>query len=74
MFVGLVSAYIGSYLGEGVRLNNFMPLIVAVISAAAMAVFEYFARVKKVIWLDNFSMAGSMLVGMAAAVLLGGVM
>ena len=51
-----------------------MPLIVAVISAAAMAVFEYFARVKKVIWLDNFSMAGSMLVGMAAAVLLGGVM
>lgn len=74
MFVGLVSAYIGSYLGEGVRLNNFMPLIVAVVSAAAMAVFEYFARVKKVSWLDNFSMAGSMLVGMAAAVLLGGVM
>lgn len=73
MFVGLVSAYIGSYLGEGVRLNNFMPLIVAVVSAAAMAVFEYFAKVKKVTWLDNFSMAGSMLVGMAAAVLLGGI-
>lgn len=73
MFVGLVSAYIGSYLGEGVRLNNFMPLIVALVSAAAMAVFEYFARVRKVSWLDNFSMAGSMLVGMAAAVLLGGI-
>lgn len=74
MFVGLVSAYIGSYLGEGVRLNNFMPLIVALVSAAAMAVFEYFAKTKKITWLDNFSMAGSMLVGMAAAVLLGGVL
>lgn len=38
-----------------------------------MAVFEYFAKVKKVTWLDNFSLAGSMLVGMAAAVLLGGI-
>lgn len=71
MFVGLVSAYIGSYFGEGVRLNNFMPLFVALISAVAMAGFEYFAKVKKLAWLDNFSMAGSMLVGMTAAAALG---
>lgn len=71
MFVGLVSAYIGSYLGEWTSAGAYMPLLVAGVSAAAMAVFEYFARVKKVTWLDNFSMACSMLVGMAAAVAAG---
>ncbi len=71
MFVGLVSAYIGSYLGEWTSMGNYMPLFVAAVAAAAMAVFEYFARRRNMSWLDNFSMAGSMLVGMAAAVLLG---
>lgn len=71
MFVGLVSAYIGSYLGEWTSTGNFMPLVVAVISAAAMGLFEYLARRKGMTWLDNFSMAGSMLVGMAAAVGIG---
>ena len=37
MFVGLVSAYIGSYLGEGVRLNTFLPLLVALVSGRAWA-------------------------------------
>ena len=71
MFIGLVSAYIGSYLGTGTSTGNWMPLLVAVVAAAAMGVFEYFARVKKMAWLDNFSMAGSMLVGMAVAVFAG---
>ncbi|MEG1872689.1 MAG: DUF5058 family protein [Ruthenibacterium sp.] len=72
MFIGLVSAYLGSYLGEGTSAGNWTPLLVAGVSAASMAVFEYFARVKKQTWLDNFSMAGSMLIGMAAAVLTAG--
>ena len=70
MFVGLVSAYIGSYLGEWTSAGNYMPLFVAAVSAAAMGLFEYLARKKGMTWLDNFSMAGSMLVGMAAAVAL----
>ena len=70
MFVGLVSAYIGSYLGEGTSTGNYMPLFVAAVSAAAMGLFEYLARKRGMTWLDNFSMAGSMLVGMAAAVAL----
>ena len=70
MFVGLVSAYIGSYLGEGASTGNYMPLFVAAVSAAAMGLFEYLARKRGMTWLDNFSMAGSMLVGMAAAVAL----
>ena len=47
-----------------------MPLFVAAVSAAAMGLFEYLARKRGMTWLDNFSMAGSMLVGMAAAVAL----
>ncbi|MDY5006973.1 DUF5058 family protein [Candidatus Allofournierella merdipullorum] len=70
MFVGLVSAYIGSYLGEWTSAGNYMPLFVAAVSAPAMGLFEYLARKKGMTWLDNFSMAGSMLVGMAAAVAL----
>ena len=70
MFVGLVSAYIGSYLGEWTSTGNYMPLFVAAVSAAAMGLFEYLARKRGMTWLDNFSMAGSMLVGMAAAVAL----
>ena len=70
MFVGLVSAYIGSYLGEWTSAGNYMPLFVAAVSAAAMGLFEYLARKRGMTWLDNFSMAGSILVGMAAAVAL----
>ena len=73
MFIGLVSAYIGSYVGEGTSAGNWTPLLVALVAGAAMGVFEYFARVKKVTWLDNFSMATSMLIGMAAAVVAGAV-
>lgn len=71
MFIGLVSAYIGSYVGEGTSAGNWTPLLVAVVAGAAMALFEYFARVKQIAWLDNFSMACSMLIGMGAGVLAG---
>ena len=69
MFIGLVAAYVGSYVGTFTSTRNVMPLIVLVTSAAAMAVFTYFSEKKQQIWLDNFSVAGSMLFGMAAAVL-----
>ena len=71
MFVGLVCAYIGSYVGTFTSTGNFMPLIVLAASALAMAVFTYFTEKKKQVWLDNFSMAGSMLISMAAAVVVG---
>lgn len=79
MFVGLCGAYIGAYIGEAVTgkvvegslVRDFMPLIVAVISGAAMAVFEYFIQKKGKAVLENFSLAASMLIAMAAAVLIG---
>ncbi len=76
MFIGLVSAYIGSYIGgfvssEGVLTfrGDLTPIIVAAVSAAVMAVFLYFSEKKHMVWLESFSIAGSMLVGMLAAIL-----
>ena len=78
MFIGLVSAYLGSYLGGFISSNglftcsgDWTPLAVAVVSAGVMALFSYLAEKKHVTWVENFSIAGSMLAGMAAAVLFG---
>ncbi len=77
MFIGLITAYIGSYIGQLVQVGEggltvtgqYLQLVTLVFSALAMAVFTHFAEKKKMAWLDNFSIAGSMLVGMAAAVI-----
>ena len=70
MFVGLCAAYIGSYIGKLTPAggSDFMPMIVAVIAALCMAVFEYFIQKKKMLVLENFSLAASMLLAMTAAV------
>ncbi len=77
MFIGLITAYMGSYIGQLVQLQGgklvvtgeYLQLVTMAFAAAAMAVFTHFAEKKKMAWLDNFSIAGSMLVGMTAAVL-----
>lgn len=79
MFIGLITAYTGSYIGQLVQIQNgalvvtgqYLQIVTFVFAALAMAVFTYFAEKKKMAWLDNFSIAGSMLVGMAAAVICG---
>ncbi|MDD3243754.1 MAG: DUF5058 family protein [Eubacteriales bacterium] len=78
MFIGLVSAYIGSYIGElvsGKGLFTFggswQPLVVVAVSGAVMAGFVQLAKNKKFAWVENFSIAASMIVGMAAAVIVG---
>ena len=70
MFVGLCAAYIGSYVGRLVPGEYFdiMPLFTAFVSAIVMAVFEYLIQKKNMSSLENFSLAASMLVAMAAAV------
>ena len=78
MFVGLCGAYIGAYVGEilvgrpvdGAFVKDYMPLTVAAIASAAMAVFEFFIQKKNKKVLENFSLAASMLLAMAAAVLI----
>jgi heme A synthase len=79
MFIGLITAYIGSYIGTLVQLQDgtlvctgqYLPLVTLAFSAATMGVFVYLAEKKKQAWVENFSIAGSMLVGMTAAVLCG---
>lgn len=77
MFIGLVSTYIGSYIGgfvsgEGMFTfkGDLTPVIVAVVSGLCMAGFIYLSEKKKMVWLESFSIAASMLIGMLVAILL----
>lgn len=78
MFIGLVSTYIGRYLGGFISENGLFtftgditPLLVIIVSAAVMGIFIYFMEKKKMAWLDSFSIAGSMIIGMAVAIIAG---
>ena len=71
MFIGLVSAYIGSYIGQIKSEGNWISLAVAVVGGLAMALFIYIKEKKDAEWIDSFSIAGSMLIAMAAAIFLG---
>ena len=77
MFIGLVSAYIGSYIGgfvsgEGMFTfkGDLTPIIVSAISALVMSVFIYLSEKKHMVWLESFSIAVSMLIGMMAGIIL----
>jgi len=70
MFVGMCAAYIGSYVGQASQ-GVLLPLLTAIIAALAMCACEWFERKRSCVWLENFDLAASMLVAMAAAVLLG---
>lgn len=79
MFIGLVSAYIGSYIGGFVSGNglfsfngDWLPLAVVAVSAIVMAVFIWLEEKKNAAWVESFSIAGSMLISMAAAVFISG--
>ncbi len=68
MFIGLCTAYISSYIGAFVSdTANYLPLLTAGVAAAVMALFSFMS--KKLKWLENFDVALSMLISMAAAVL-----
>ena len=71
MFIGLCAAYIGSYVGMLMPGGgaNCMPMIVAIIAAIIMYIFEYFIQKKQMHALENFSLAASMLIAMVGAVL-----
>ena len=78
MFIGMCSAYIGSYLGDFISGNglftfsgSLIPIITAIVAALAMALLTWLSKKKALQWLESFSLAGSMLIGMAAAVLAG---
>lgn len=69
LFIGMLSAYIGSYIADVTADSNWIPLLVALVGAGAMAVFTWLKEKKKQEWVDSFSVAGSMILAMASAVL-----
>ena len=77
MFIGLVSAYLGSYLGQWISgagvfsfAGSLLPLLTALCAAAVMAALSCIAEKKQLRWLEDFSLALSMLAGMTCAALL----
>ncbi len=75
MFIGLVSAYLGSYLGQWVSGNgrftfsgSLLPLLTALAGVAAMMVLTRISERKQLRWLEDFSLALSMLAAMLCAV------
>lgn len=81
MFIGLVSTYIGSYLGQwisGGRRFTFsgsaLPLATALAAALMMGLLNRAAEKFRLAWLEDISLAVSMLFGMTCAVLLQGIL
>ena len=74
MFIGLISAYLGSYIGGIVSGNGVLtftgspvPLATAAVSGVVMGLVTAVSKKKGLAWLEGFSIALSMLAGMAAA-------
>ena len=75
MFIGLCTAYISSYIGAFANdVKNFLPLLTSLAAAAVMGLFTFLAKKPKLKWLENFDVALSMLIAMAAAVIVGSIM
>ena len=77
MFIGLVSTYIGSYLGQWISgggrftfSGSALPLATALTAALMMALLNRAAEKRRLPWLEDISLAVSMLFGMTCAVLL----
>ena len=77
MFIGLVSAYIASYIASFISGNgllkfngSWVSLAVAIVAALVMYIFIYIRDKKNLTWIDSFSVAGSMLVAMISAIFL----
>ena len=78
MFIGLICAYLGSYIGGFVSGNglfsfsgSWLPIAVTLVACLAMAAFLWLYEKKNAVWVESFSIAGSMLIAMASAVLFG---
>jgi hypothetical protein len=64
MFMGLISAFLGSALGGG--LVSILTLLTA---ALIMCVFGLLVKKAKIAWLESYAMPVSMICGMASAIL-----
>lgn len=72
MMIGLCATFIGSYIAKGIVYKDAVPVVTFLTSGIFMALFEYLSRKRNLSALESFSLALSMLAGMAAAVVVGG--
>ena len=79
LFMGMIATFLGSIVTPQVKafilnpgaLSALTPIFVLLASAGLMALFTWLSKeYKRIAWLDNFSMALSMVLGMGLAVLL----
>ena len=68
MFIGFCGTFIGAYTAQAVR-GTWVPIFTAVVAAIVMKACGFLSDKKNVKWLDNFALALSMLVAMAASVI-----
>jgi hypothetical protein len=68
MMIGLCATFIGSYTATAFVKGNITPIVTTLVSGAFMLLFQSLSKNEKLSFLDNFSLALSMLFGMAAAV------
>ena len=71
MMIGLCATFIGSYIAEGILYKDIIPVVTLLVSGLFMSLFEYLSKKKGLVTLESFSLALSMLAGMASAVILG---
>lgn len=71
LFIGLISAYIGSYIGILSFSGDYLPIVTVIFAGITMSLFDYCQKKFKLPWLDNFSVAASMLMAMAGSVFVG---
>ena len=69
MFLGMISAFVGMLFAD-IRLGmpGFIPVVVAVISAAIMGICGILIKVCKIKWLEQYALPISMLGAMAASI------
>jgi len=69
MFLGMISAFVGMLFAD-IRLGvpGFIPIVVALISAAIMGICGILIKVCKVKWLEQYALPISMLGAMAASI------
>ncbi|MBO8442503.1 MAG: DUF5058 family protein [Spirochaetes bacterium] len=70
MMIGLCSTFVGSYLSQAIRTTTFVPFLTALIASIFMAILDTLAKKSRLQVLDSFSLALSMLAGMAGSVFL----
>lgn len=68
MFIGFCGTFIGAYTAQAIR-GTWIPIFTSLIAAIVMKVCQFFSEKKNAKWLENFSLALSMLVAMASSVL-----